>query len=176
MLDRQRAENQRRHSGAAAQHSTAPHTSNASVFVNRTNGHRETISKLAPLWALLFGGIYLLFKGLWAHVLIWAVVAIGLSVAIGVPIPMFIASIAYAIMVQGLLEKKYLREGWVPLHVYMNAQKAPASKPVTRAVAPAVHVSSSPFLADELRKLAELHKEGVLTADEFNAQKAKLLK
>ncbi|KAB2584139.1 hypothetical protein BS297_17095 [Rhodococcus erythropolis] len=34
---------------------------------------------------------------------------------------------------------------------------------------------SSDLIADELRKLAELRKEGILTDPEFQEQKAKLL-
>ncbi|KMO77121.1 hypothetical protein MCHLDSM_02685 [Mycolicibacterium chlorophenolicum] len=31
------------------------------------------------------------------------------------------------------------------------------------------------MIADELRKLADLHRDGILSDDEFNSQKAKLL-
>jgi putative oligomerization/nucleic acid binding protein len=37
------------------------------------------------------------------------------------------------------------------------------------------HPAHGSSVADELRKLAELHKQGVLTDEEFDAQKARLL-
>jgi hypothetical protein len=45
----------------------------------------------------------------------------------------------------------------------------PVAAPAPAGAAPAVDV------ADQLRKLAELRDQGVLTDDEFAAQKAKLL-
>ena len=46
-----------------------------------------------------------------------------------------------------------------------------------RSAQPPGHASpqTSPSLADELRKLAELRDAGVLSAEEFDAQKARLL-
>jgi hypothetical protein len=44
-----------------------------------------------------------------------------------------------------------------------------------RTAAPAAEAPSSELVADELRKLADLRDAGVLTDDEFAAQKAKLL-
>lgn len=40
---------------------------------------------------------------------------------------------------------------------------------------PAIAPSTTSMIADELRKLADLRKEGILTDGEFEAQKAKLL-
>jgi hypothetical protein len=50
-----------------------------------------------------------------------------------------------------------------------RAQMAPTPVPSTPALTPAVSV------ADELMKLAALRDSGVLSAEEFNAQKAKIL-
>lgn len=58
-------------------------------------------------------------------------------------------------------------EKWFRAHPQFGATAPPTSSP---DVAP-----SSGLIADELRKLAELYKEGVLTDEEFAAQKARLL-
>jgi hypothetical protein len=49
-----------------------------------------------------------------------------------------------------------------------RAKKPPKAKPMKKTEIPV-------FVADELEKLAALLKQGVLTQDEFDAQKAKLL-
>ena len=41
--------------------------------------------------------------------------------------------------------------------------------------APAAEASAPTFQMDELKKLAELKESGILTEEEFNVQKAKLL-
>jgi len=53
------------------------------------------------------------------------------------------------------------------------ARKIPAAKPEVAAAAPASAPSAS--VADELLKLAELHRSGALTDDEFAALKARHL-
>lgn len=58
---------------------------------------------------------YLMFKGLWAHVLIWAVAVIGFGMATGgagAIIALPLASIIYAITIQKILAGRYLRSGW----------------------------------------------------------------
>jgi hypothetical protein len=44
-----------------------------------------------------------------------------------------------------------------------------------RAPGPAPHATSAPDLADQIRKLSELHHAGILTSEEFNSKKADLL-
>ncbi|MGA8726957.1 MAG: SHOCT domain-containing protein [Acidimicrobiales bacterium] len=53
-----------------------------------------------------------------------------------------------------------------------NARIAARSRPEATAAVPPQAVTST---ADELRKLADLHREGLLTDEEFAAHKAKLL-
>ena len=51
-------------------------------------------------------------------------------------------------------------------------QQAPPPPPAPAAAAPAVDESS---MIEQLKQLGELHSQGILTDDEFAAQKAKLL-
>lgn len=50
-----------------------------------------------------------------------------------------------------------------------------ASRQEPKAAAPASTLAPGTSLADEIRKLAQLRDEGLLTVDEFNEQKARLL-
>lgn len=140
-----------------------------SEFKNPSNGHRESVTGCASLWVLLFGGLYLIFKGLWPHVLIWLFAGVGLSVAMGVPIPALIASIIYAVVIKGILENKYRNLGWIEVGF---AQDVPNN---SHANAPVPKPSGAISAADELQKLADLKSKGVLTQEEFDTQKAKLL-
>ena len=54
---------------------------------------------------------------------------------------------------------------------YIHQVNPAAAAPPAAAAAPAAPVD----VADQLRKLADLRDQGVLTEDEFQAQKAKLL-
>lgn len=71
-------------------------------------------------------------------------------------------------------------EKWFNQHPLFNSTTTPVS--VTTASAqpaaertPAGAPAASSLIADELRKLADLRNEGILTPAEFEAQKAKLL-
>ena len=52
----------------------------------------------------------------------------------------------------------------------LEQQQQPAAAP-----AQAVPAQAAPSMADQLNQLADLHKQGVLSDDEFAAAKAKLL-
>lgn len=60
-------------------------------------------------------------------------------------------------------------EKWFHSHPLFNTTHSPTT------VAPSHQPVSSDLIADELRKLAELRNEGILTDLEFQEQKAKLL-
>jgi Short C-terminal domain len=62
-------------------------------------------------------------------------------------------------------------EAWFRAHPQFGANtgRANGGEPPQQPSSP------SGLIADELRKLADLHKEGVLTDEEFAAQKAHLL-
>ena len=83
-------------------------------FKNNENGFIE--AKSAPwLWTLLFGGLYFIFCGAWAHVLVWLVLAILLFGSMGPPatLLMAIVNVVYAIAAGGIIRNLYLRKGWV---------------------------------------------------------------
>jgi Short C-terminal domain len=59
-----------------------------------------------------------------------------------------------------------------------SAQPAPEAPPAPAAAAPAAPAAapaSSASMIDQLKELGELKSQGILTEDEFAAQKAKLL-
>lgn len=146
------------------------------VFENPTNGHRETVSGVAWLWSLLFGWFYMLTVGLWGHVFIqifvYVVVALiggGPFLIIAVPAVWLI----YAVSINSMLANRYLRQGWREMkgdELWGRANAAPAEPPPSPAPS-----GASTSVADELEKLAGLRDKGLLTPDEFDLQKAKLL-
>ena len=138
------------------------------VFENPANGHREVISDVAWLWVVLFGPIYLLVKGLVLHVVVWLAVSFFALGIIGPPgfFVIAIMQIVYAILVESMLRTRYLRKGWV----------VPGSKPrVSVAKPPDDALPRASSVADELAKLAKLRDDGILTSEEFEHQKSKLL-
>jgi hypothetical protein len=52
---------------------------------------------------------------------------------------------------------------------------APEEPPPGQAPAPAAADGTTPDVMEQLKKLGELHESGVLTDEEFAAEKAKLL-
>lgn len=87
----------------------------ARAFKNPLNGHIETTSASAPVAVLLIGPIYLLFRGLWAHVLVWLAVVIGAGIITQGPGSLFaglVLSVIYAFMINGIIASSYLRKGW----------------------------------------------------------------
>jgi hypothetical protein len=55
------------------------------------------------------------------------------------------------------------------------AQAPPEAAPAPVAAAPAAAPAAGESMIDQLKELAELKSQGILTEDEFAAQKAKLL-
>jgi hypothetical protein len=60
---------------------------------------------------------------------------------------------------------------WAGQEEQQNAQQAPAPQSAAPAATPAGTAST----IDQLKELAELKQQGILTEDEFAAQKAKIL-
>jgi hypothetical protein len=56
-----------------------------------------------------------------------------------------------------------------------QAPPPPAPAPVAAAPAPAAAAPDQGAVIEQLRQLGELHQQGILTDEEFAAQKAKLL-
>lgn len=85
------------------------------VFENPANGHTEEVGSGASFGVFFLGMIYLIYKGLWAHVFIWFLVVVLPSLVAGAPILVFTlpaVSIGYAIGIQEILANKYLEKGW----------------------------------------------------------------
>ncbi len=55
------------------------------------------------------------------------------------------------------------------------SQQEAAQAPPEAAPAPAAPAAAGPSMIDQLKELGELKSQGILTEDEFAAQKAKLL-
>jgi len=75
------------------------------IYKNPSNGYEETITD-AGLLCLLFGPLYFAAKGVWTQAvvsLILAIVTFGLS------------WIVYPFLARGIVEKNYLRKGWVAI-------------------------------------------------------------
>jgi hypothetical protein len=74
-----------------------------SLYRNPANDYVESAS-LPGLWCLLFGCFYFLAKGIWGHAIIAFLLAaptLGLSWLI------------YPFFASGIVEKHYLRKGWI---------------------------------------------------------------
>lgn len=86
------------------------------TFRNPANGHTESVGGMSWLAVIVFGAFYLAYKGLWGHFFIWLVLVGGFTVLTGGPgllIALPLASIGYAIGINGILTNSYLRKGWV---------------------------------------------------------------
>lgn len=121
----------------------------ARTFENPANHHRETVDYSDSLGALFLGMLYLLYKGLWAHVLVWLVVVVGPALAAG-PIVILtapIASIGYAFAIQGILAGRYLNKGWREV----TEAEAPPSPGRVQPGAAAPIVASAAMLADGMK-------------------------
>lgn len=127
------------------------------------NGSTEQIWQGFSWPCLFLGFLWYLYKGLWGWGLIALILALctfGLSWFV---FPFF-ANEQHA---KSLMAKGYLTEQqW--------SQKQGRSEG-TRTTAGGTNQKASARVADELTKLAQLKVQGILTEDEFNAQKAKLL-
>lgn len=145
-------------------------TTGVFVYENPANGHREEVGGMVWLWALLFGWVYLLIKGLFVHVLAWIVVAFFGFLFFGEAGFLVVAglNIFYSIAVQSMIRASYLRKGWV------EVEYGRASDPVSdRRADERAHEPAS--VADELEKLSQLRDSGYITAAEFQKLKDKLI-
>lgn len=166
------------------------------VFENPQNGHRETVSDMAWLWSLLFGWFYQLVVGLWGHVFIQIFVVALVGLMTGGPGSIVVAPIlwvVYAASIGSMLANRYLRRGWREVQVDRGFGIPSSSREDDEAkTVAALHQSrgleiqraeskaateppSATSVADQIIKLAGLLDRGLLTPEEFAAQKAKLL-
>jgi hypothetical protein len=113
--------------------------------------------------AFFFGIIWLLAKGLYGQFLINLVIILGTA---GVAAP--IVWIVYGFIGNGAYKKSLLKKGYLTKDQWerRNSSFSSVQNPNTQ---------SQRDSATQLRDLAELRAQGVLTEDEFLKQKAKLL-
>lgn len=64
---------------------------------------------------------------------------------------------------------------WAEQEAQQYQQAAPAPAPAPVAPAPAAAPAAESSVIDQLKQLGELKEQGILTEEEFAAQKAKLL-
>lgn len=86
------------------------------TYKNPQNGHTETVGSGASIGVLSFGALYLAARGLWGHFVIWLLLVAIPAIASGGPLLLLslpAVLIGYAIAIQGILSRRYLRNGWV---------------------------------------------------------------
>jgi hypothetical protein len=76
---------------------------------------------------------------------------------------------------QGREEDAYQNQQIEDLQAQQGQQQQYAPPPPPGPPAPAPNQGISPEAMDQLKQLADLKSQGILTDDEFNAQKAKIL-
>ena len=106
-----------------------------------------------------FGFFWYLYKGMWG----WAVISFFVSIATFGIAWLFFPFFANAQYANSLLKRGYLNE---------KQQRLQASS-VTNDSGPQQRESSS--IADELQKLARLKEQGILSDEEFQAAKKRLI-
>ena len=130
--------------------------------IHPVNKSREPIYEGFSWPCLLFGCFWYAYKGMWG----WGLISFALAwVTFGISwlVFPFFANEQFA---KSLLSKGYLNQA----QANEQERRPQQDRSAVGAVAPAFSI------ADELSKLANLRSTGVLTAQEFESQKARLLK
>jgi hypothetical protein len=129
----------------------------ARTFENPANRHQETVDGSDSLGVFFLGMLYLLYKGLWAHVLVWCLVVVVPALSFG-PFLIFslpLASIGYAVTIQGILSSRYLNKGWREVTA---AEQPPSPGRVIASATAATPVSDGmklcPYCAEEVKAAA----------------------
>lgn len=130
------------------------------IFKNPSNGYHERVGGFSILLALLFGVFYFMAKGVWMHVAIQLVISALLLVSLGPPgiMLVLIMWVVYALVLPGVLAKKYLRDGWIEVTsgepaAGVVAPAATAAAPTTTGVQ-ASDVRPCPFCAEPIKRAA----------------------
>lgn len=101
----------------------------ARYFKNPESDQIEEVSAFQVLAILFLGVIYLLFAGLWSHLLIW-VVAIGIGIIAGPPwmaIPVIGLPLIYCFLIRKIVADDYVKKGWTEVpDPKLSAKKTPA--------------------------------------------------
>lgn len=83
------------------------------IFEHPQNGHRERVSRLGHLWALLFGPFYFVIKGAWKHVgILLLVFAFGFIFGDTGSLIIMITWLGYAVAAPWVVADNYRRRGW----------------------------------------------------------------
>lgn len=84
------------------------------TFENPMNGHRESVGAGSAVAAFFLGIFYLMYRGLWSHVIVIVLLSVVLGAATGGPglLLMLPVWIIYAVMAPGIIATRYLRRGW----------------------------------------------------------------
>lgn len=160
------------------------------IYRNPQNGHTEEVNGMTPIWAFLFGWIYLAVRGMWAHIAIQLLIIVA-AAATGLPGLAFVAAIVlwlvYGFATPAILDNRYRHAGWQAvdevgwnyLRPKGESEKLPSSSVESdggsQLTMPVKSEMPAHSIASELAKFADLRDRGILTEDEFNAQKARLL-
>ncbi|SDT31772.1 hypothetical protein SAMN05216598_5008 [Pseudomonas asplenii] len=86
----------------------------ARYFKNPESEQIEEVDAFQVLAVFFLGPLYLLFAGLWRHLLIWAA-ALGLGALAGPPwmaIPVGGLPLIYCFLIRKIVAEEYLKKGW----------------------------------------------------------------
>lgn len=122
-------------------------------------------------WALIFGFLFLLYKAAYLEAAIYVAVFIGISLVaapvvgsgVGITFVYLLLNLAYAAMANAIVANSYVRKGfltekqWLARTNYSTTQATPITT------------------ADEIAKLADLKERGLLSADEYQKLKSKII-
>ena len=93
----------------------------------------EEVDAFQVLAILFLGAIYLLFAGLWRHLLIWGL-AIGVGLLAGPPwaaIPIAVLPIIHCFLIRKIVADEYLKKGWAEVPDPKLALKEATPRPPT---------------------------------------------
>ena len=128
---------------------------------NPINGAEEEIWEGFSWPCLFFGFLWYLYKGMWG----WGIIALILAI-----ITWGISWIVFPLFANEQYAKSLLKQG------YLNEEQWNHKKNVETQINNSVRGNqATSSLSDELSKLAALKEQGVLTDDEFQTQKSRLL-
>ena len=134
------------------------------VLYHPLNGTTEQTWEGFSFPALFFGVFWLLMKGLFGHFLVnFLIVAITSGIA--APVVWF----AYGLVGNSAHKSSLLKQGYLTEKQWSRRE---LTQPVEHRIEPSAPQKD---VVDRLKGLAELRDSGVITEDEFQQQKSKIL-